>query len=767
MRGRADSKLRMADKGKSMISGAVGRLAESTEVELDSMVAQQAAEPRFEYELKQMLALDPKAQITTGPGLPRWSWHSVELSWKGPVDSEQRLKLCLVGPCGNFILALLRMALTVILVLLVGGLPVGEWLAALRGRDGWRSGWRWLFPALFLAVLPGKASPQTTSFPPKEMLDDLRSRLLRPPECAPRCAESPYLKLEVSPGSLRGRLLFQAQAPTAVPLPTGGKDWSPARVRLDASPAPVRRSEDGGLWVTIPTGSHEVVFEGPLPDRDSVQLNLPLKPRRIETSVAGWTLHGVREDGLAEDVLQLSRSRGPTPESMRSQASLPPFVRIERALRLGLSWEVETAVVRLTPTGSPIVLAVPLLPGESVTTAEMRVDKGKAQVNLAPQATHARWTSVLKEAAQLKLSAPRDVPWVELWRLEAGPIWNASVRGIPTVHREAPGMRTREWRPWPGEEVEISISRPAGIPGQTLTIERSTLSSKPGLRASDATLTLEFRSSRGGQHVVTLPEGADLRSVHMDGAAQPVRQEGRKVSLPVRPSSRQAELAWRESVSLGLLFRIPEIDAGAASVNSHIELHVPERRWVLLVAGPRLGPAVLFWSQAVVFLIVSIGLGRLGWSPLGWRHWLLLSLGLTQVSVASAAVVAAWFLAAGLRGKHPPAGRREFNAAQLFLVFLTLVAGVFLFRSIAHGLLGLPEMQIGGNGSSSDVLRWYQDRSGAVLPRPWVLSVPLGVYRLAMLAWALWLASSLVGWSRWGWSCFTNGGLWRSKGVTS
>jgi hypothetical protein len=42
-----------------------------------------------------------------------------------------------------------------------------------------------------------------------------------------------------------------------------------------------------------------------------------------------------------------------------------------------------------------------------------------------------------------------------------------------------------------------------------------------------------------------------------------------------------------------------------------------------------------------------------------------------------------------------------------------------------------------------------------------VLSVPIVVYRLAMLAWALWIAQAVVGWLRWGWECMNEGGLWR------
>jgi len=35
------------------------------------------------------------------------------------------------------------------------------------------------------------------------------------------------------------------------------------------------------------------------------------------------------------------------------------------------------------------------------------------------------------------------------------------------------------------------------------------------------------------------------------------------------------------------------------------------------------------------------------------------------------------------------------------------------------------------------------------------------VYRLAMLAWAPWLAQALLRWLRPGWQCFTSGELWR------
>lgn len=763
----------------SVISGAADRLGDGGDEDskeklfarprlpspLPAKSPGQSAEYARQRAASQYMLLDPKSKVSTGPGVPNWGWRDVSLTWSGPVDSGQRLRLWLIPPRGNSFLSLMRIILAVAMSLLFFGLPVGDWLASLREPGGWRKALGWFFPALLAlcTALPPNASAQGGSFPPRDLLDELRQRLLEKPECSPHCAESPRLRLEVTSQQLTARLDVQAAAATSVPLPSGGKDWFAAKVLLDGSPAGVLRTGDGSLWLPVAAGPHQVTLEGPLPARDSVQLSFPLRPRRVEASVLGWVLHGLREDGQAEENLQLSRS-GPSvaKEQAKLQGTFPPFLRVERTIRLGLSWEIFTRLVRLTPAGNPLVLQVPLLPGESVTTADLRVKDGKVQVSLPPQASEASWVSTMQPTDKLALRAPDKVPWTELWRLEASPLWHPQAKGIPPVHQEpGGGPRTIEWLPWPGESVDLQLTRPQGAAGQTLTIDQSVLALTPGHRATDATLTLNLRTSRGGEHAVTLPEGADLRSVKMDGAVLPVRQDGNRVTLEVQPGAHAVEIAWREPRGIKLLFRTPRVAIGAPSVNAHVHLTMPTR-WTLVLGGPRWGPAVLFWSLLAVFFLVSVGLGRWGLAPLSWRQWLLLSFGLTQVPVHSAAIVAGWFLALGWRRLHPPEGRREFNFLQVFLVFLTLMAARYLFGAIKLGLLGLPDMQIAGNGSSSELLRWYQDLAGEALPRAWVISVPLGAYRLAMLAWALWLANAVLAWSRWGWECFAAGGLWRS-----
>ena len=103
----------------------------------------------------------------------------------------------------------------------------------------------------------------------------------------------------------------------------------------------------------------------------------------------------------------------------------------------------------------------------------------------------------------------------------------------------------------------------------------------------------------------------------------------------------------------------------------------------------------------------------------------------------------------------------SFNFMQIILGLLTIASLFLLFAAVQQGLLGDPDMQITGNQSTMSDLKWYQDHSEQTLPSAGILSVPMMVYRLAMLAWSLWMAVSLLNWLRWGWNCFSQDGLWK------
>jgi len=705
-----------------------------------------------------MESYDPGALVQTGPGKPQWTWTRVPLNYSGPVDRAQKMRLYLAPPAVNLVLALLRAACLIGLVwvlrprISLRGLGKGQGPSAAAVAAA----------VVLLCMLPAQVAHAETT-PSKEVLDELKKRLTEKQPCAPNCASASRMLLELAGSDLTLRIEIHAQAAIAVPLPGDATGFRPSVVLVDGKPAQaLARLESGKtLWLALAPGVHQITMRGTLPERESVSVPLPLRPHQTEVKAVGWTVAGVHEDGATDQDLQLVRVQKEI-ENAFSPSTLPPFLRVERTIRIGLNWQVDTRVVRVSPGGSVAVAEVPLLAGESVTTPEVRVVSGKALVNMPADATEVSWKSVLQERSPIKLTAAKDAAFTELWRLDASPIWHVRTDGLGGISA-IKGTSLPEWHPFPGESAELAVERPKGVTGQTLTIDKSEVHVVPGLRLTETTLTVDLRASRGSEHAFMLPEGATLSRVTINGTVQPVRADGRKLVLPVVPGAQKMVVVYHLPQGIETAFRVPMPDLGTASVNANTQVAMSDARWVLFVWGPRLGPAVLFWSLLLVLVVVALMLGRISFAPMKTWQWVLLFIGLSQVHVAAGAIVVGWLVAMGYRGTPQAAALRWdlFNLRQLALAALTFAAAVVLIVAIHQGLLGAPAMQIQGNSSSATLLRFYEDRIGNVASAPFVLSVPMLAYRGLMLAWALWLAITVLRWARVAWKAFTEGGAWK------
>jgi hypothetical protein len=687
------------------------------------------------------------------------------------VEKGALLSLWLIPPWLEAVLSVLRVGLMGIFIVLL-----------LQGALA--SFGRFMPPVVMALGLLTLLSPRPAAaqeLPPKELLDELRARLTQPPACHPSCASFGRLIVEGSSADahLRLRLEAQALAPSVVPLPGLAQQWSPASVNVDGKPAAALHRDAGGrLWLLLPPGSHQVLLEGPTGNRASIQIPFGrLRPHAVSAVLKGFELAGVAEDGSVRDTLELVRGPGAggraTPAADETEApSLPPFVFVERTLALGLEWRVHTEIVRASPTGAAVVTEIALLPGEAVLTPGIKVAAAKVQVNMGPDEQRTGWDAVLVQRSPITLRAPevtgaQAAQSAEIWRLDAGPLWNVRASGIPPAHPEA-GVARREhlWRPWPGESVTLEVSRPGGTKGQkkgqTVTLDGSTLDLSPGARSTEAKLTLVARTSRGLEHALELPAGATLTSLAIDGREQPVRQEGSKVVVPLAPGSQRIEVGFRTGGGLELRTRAPTVGLGGPSVNTEVIMHMAADRWILWTIGPRLGPAVLLPSMILVVLIMGLILGRARLLPLKTHQFVLLGLGFLPLSLGAAAAVLGFLVALSWRRTHLRTRHGWlYDVVQVLLGLWTVLAMAILFLVVHEGLLSTPDMNIVGNGSSATLLRWTIDRGAGSTPQASVISLPLGAYHIAMLAWGLWLAVSVIRWAPWVWSCLTAGGLWR------
>lgn len=702
--------------------------------------------------------VDPNAKLNTGPGLPQWSWSLLRLTWSGPVQPGQTLNIHYISPAVGSLINVL----SVVMGLLLAWRFTRDMLDKALARAVPAAAAVIVLPLLAATMIPDNAM---ADYPPESFLNELKSRMLAPPQCMPGCAEIPIASVSIKDDSLQLRMEVQAIERVVVPLPGQMGQWLPQVVLIDDTLPPLYRDGAGGLHIALDPGVHRLVMTGSLSGMNSALLHFPLTPKYLEDHADGWDIKGFRLPGVPGPQLELVRIN-PDIESEEpwEAVSLPAFVRLNRQLNLGLEWRVTNTITRVSPSEGSIALEIPLLPGEFVLSEHVTAKDDKLVVTLGPKQQSASWASRLDIVSNLALKAAISPDWVEQWQFAVAPIWHVEYEGIPPIHhtdREAQWLPT--WQPWPGELLVASISRPEGVSGRTETIQSSVLTIKPGQRATDAELTLDIRSSQGSQHTITLPDQAELQTVTINGQAQPIRQEGRNVTLPLKPGSQNISLTWRTPSAVDMKTYSSTVDLGLPHVNASTSIQMGYDRWILWLSGPDMGPAVLFWGVLVVIMVVAIVLGRTGKTPLRAWEWILLGLGLSQIPVILGALVVAWFFMLHYRGVMDPIQERwKFNLNQFAIVLMTFIAMSALFMAVQKGLLGWPAMMVSGNQSSAYQFNWYQDRSAeGMYPQAMVISVPVMAYRVLMLLWALWLAFSSIRWLKWGWAQFSKDGIFR------
>jgi len=717
------------------------------------------SEGYFKRGRSQVAQYDPRMINQTGPGLPVWQWNTVSMN-TGPVQSGQQISLMIIGPKTNLALSFIRVGLLIALAL--GIFEIGY-----RKVGGWQYPdiKTLLLIHLLICGLFASTISHANEIPSPNMFEELRNRLLEKDDCFPNCADISMMEITISPDDLQITMSVNSQVNVAVPLPGSPKHWLPKEVSIDQKKAKALFKTKNGFWMLVPAGKHELVLKGKLPKYNTIQLPLPLKPHRVEIEQKGWTSEGVHEDGVIDNQIQFKRiteEYSPANQILNTGV-LPPFALVERKLLFGLVWKIETRIQRISPTGSAIVLEVPLLPGESVITEGVEVENGKARVNLDAQTRQIQWESVLDKVSEIILKHTETNLWTETWQVDVSPIFHVEYEGIPVILHQQGNCWNPKWHPWPGEEVKLKISRPAGVEGQTLTIDKSHLEVRPGQRVTDCKLTLSIRSSQGTHHTIIIPANALLQEVKIGGRVQPIRQEGRNVVLPITPGLQTIILQWRVKAGMSMQFDTPEVDLGIQNVNANIDVSLPHNRWPLYLSGPQLGPAILFWSVVIVIILAAFGLSMTGLTPLKFRHLFLLGIGMSQSSIFGSLFVVGWLIALDSRKKaNPNWDKNAFNLMQVGIGLLTALAIGMLILAISKGLLGHPDMNIVGNGSNTGLLRWYQDYSSQKLPQARIFSIPMTCYRLAMLAWALWISLYLIKILKWGWTNFTHPTIWHS-----
>jgi hypothetical protein len=566
---------------------------------------------------------------------------------------------------------------------------------------------------------------------------------------------------------------FEVYADTdlALPIPSGAGNWEPDTVLVDGMQKAVAARQDGTIVLLMERGHHRLILSGAVA-ADQITLTFPLAIHNFKASSDHWVIDGLVGGRVAGNTLSL-RAKEKSTQQVDSLLPKPiaAFVIVEREFFLEKNWRVKTTVKRVAPLKGAVAVSIPLLAEEKILS-DLKVKNGSVAIQLGHNQKFFSWESSMDPVEKISLLAGNGSEYFESWRIHPSSLWRISFTGIPPIkEQDSISSLQPHWKPWPGEKLDIAISRPEGVQGDVQTVERAALKYQPGYQLQKSTLSMDIRSSQGESYKLELPDGAEVTSLQLNGKHLNT-PPGNHVSVQLQPGMQNLQLEFQESREPGWRSETPEIILPGNASNITLEYQLPGDRWPLYLSGPPIGPAMLIWGVLIVILLGAVLLPvfskNLGLDmPVRLVDWLLLGVGLSTVNSYGVLMVALFFFVLAARKKtiNPAAMTRfQFNFLQTGFLILTALTVLVLLTAIPAGLLSSPDMKVVGNNSYATFYNYYQDRASAGdFPTATVYSVSLMAYRLVMLAWSLWLATRLISWSVWWWAAFSAQSVWEPR----
>lgn len=701
------------------------------------------------------------ALLQAGSGMPDWSWDQYSVSWNSPVALGQSFELIILSKLSYKILKVSGIALMLLWLLFLLKDALKPTIEKFQSKSTAA-----LLAALFL--MPMYTPPaEANSFPDQVMLAALQERLLAAPDCAPSCASVNSLNVSVNSDVLTLKLIIHANSQSAIALPRS-EFWQAQSFTLNDKPLLSVYRQNNWLYVPVSKGISTLEITGRLIPVDNFQLRFKDKPKRIEVhSAKHWEIVGTQGNVLSGNTLEfLAKINADQEDALVStRFKQQPFVKVTRVLTIDKIWTVKTMVERIAPTMGSLNLQIPTLPGEHVISDEITLTDKQVAVTISAGENTFNWTSTLDRNAAMALLAPNNKHFIEQWKIILSPSWHLRVEGLPMIMEQQHALDyfSYSFYPYAGESLELAISRPDAVKGEALAIDSVNVNIDQGTRTSKLELDFNYRSTRGGEHVIDLPVNYQLKEVKSDGRLINLQPESQQLAIPISPGTHNIKITMRANIENAIAFSPPEINLNAPSSNITTQVNVSNQRWILWAKGPLLGPAILYWGELLAFILIALLVARVKFSPLHTLQWLILGLGLSLNNWGVLVLIALWFAAVTASRYRPEKTDYViFNLSQLFLYAFSAMAIISLLAVVPISLLSHPSMGIEGYQSYGNTLTWFADRADGQLPGVTILSISVWFYKAIMLVWVLWLSTSILSWVKWAWKIIGVHGYWQS-----
>ncbi len=695
--------------------------------------------------------------LISGAAIPSWRWRSHQIYVAGPVAGDQSLRLVLLPPAIMSGVCGLRVLISMLLL----GLLYKALGFRIPGNTALIGASRAAALVGTLAVLLALPRAASAEYPDETLLKELEQRIV-----SARCVDTSCVALAGMALKLDGSrfvlaLDVSSRGVSGVTLPGPLDVLMPESIKLNGAATVATRSLGNGfLQVKVPNGRSRLVIGGTLPQRPAFALQLPDRPLVVNFESLDWMVSGLLPSGVAQEVLRFSEvakltdSRGGATQiaggsrlATGEETQLSSWVVAHRRIEISESNTVTTELRRIGDVSQGLIVKLPLLTGERITSAGVSVEGQQAVVSFPPGVSTAEMQGLLPKFDRFQLAAG-SVPRVsEEWEVWCDQIYSCTFSGLVPSASVKDGVATKYWQPFPGDKIEVNVSQLGGIAGQFVTVDSAQHSVSADTRQYSGVVTASLRVTKESLVTVTLDESATVQSLALDGEQGRGLATGSGASVLVPTGTHQLELRYLAPRTSGSLETLPRVQLSVPTHNLMTVLQPAQDRWLIWTGGALWGPSVVFWSKLLVVCGIVVGLARLGFLNLSLFSSVMLGVGLSSAPTFILGIPLVWLALLYVGGeRRAELLQRSSIVARCLVLGVAMLALLVLYSVVETGLVLRPPMLIAGNNSTAESLRWFLDHTEQELLRPWVVTLPLWAWRAFSLVWSAWLVFSLFGW---------------------
>ena len=714
---------------------------------------------------KDIRSISRNEKVQTGPGIPTWSWNSYQLVWDGTVLQSGRFKLFLISPFMNAMGKVLGLILLIALFIKLS-LIVNNTESCKDEKKGVP-----LTPSsivlLLILCIPSLSSAQ--SYPPQYLFNKLNKSvtdsLNRVPSFYPHSAEVRNGEITAQDNRVTLSMWISSYDTVAFPIIVRGQKNLPISIKVNGKESGTINSfNTNAINQTLPCytallnkGINKVEVNWVVDD-NSLEIDFATKVHNIKVATKKWSYEGIENGSVQGNKVVLTKRVISKSKNELIQPTFKPFFKIKRNFYFGYRQTVTTTIQRVTPLSVPVTVTFPKITGETFISTNVTVDSDSISVSFPANVNRITLNSQLPMVNTLTLLAPNSYNYSEEWHIDYDSRFKVTTKGVNSLLG-----RNRSWKVTPKDTLFVSISKPEPMAGKSYTIKNVKVSIEDGRNRRDTKVELNVTSSLGGNIWAKLPKGISLKYLRLNGIEQAITEREDTLFMPINPGSNTIEFSYSQNRGISIVSKSDSILLSDSSTNIATTYKANRSRWILFLRGPLFGPSILVWSVIVTMFIVAVALSKYVKSDITLADWVILFIGIASIHYLSVVPFVLTVILLSRREQTRIDSTTkwwEFNILQVFLATIAILSLIILVFMIPTGLIGLPRMSIVGNGSSSYLFNWYQDRAGQLLPIVSVYSLPMWFYRVLRLVWSIWLSIKIISWIKWEWKAFSNGGVW-------